>query len=76
LCWRNQIEGFDHFVNGKALARAGELLDAMAKKIGTKPLMDFWSAAPEELNGIAEDLGVTWIAPSRRFLKHDGTSGT
>ena len=38
------IKGFDHFVNGKALARAGEILDSLAKKSGTKPLMKFWSA--------------------------------
>jgi hypothetical protein len=53
------IEGFDHFVNGKALARANELLDALAEKIGTKPLMKFWGADPDELSEIAEDLGVT-----------------
>src|SRR5258707_9042992 len=53
------IEGFDHSVNGKALARAGELLESLANKIGTKPLMKFWSADPEELSEIAGDLGVT-----------------
>jgi hypothetical protein len=53
------IEGFDHFVNGKALARASELLDALAEKNGTKPLMKFWSANPKALFEIAEDLGVT-----------------
>jgi hypothetical protein len=52
------IEGFDHSVNGKALARAGELLESLANKIGTKPLMKFWSAAPAELSEIAGDLGV------------------
>jgi len=61
------IEGFNHFVNGKAVARASELLDTLAKKIGTKPLMNFWSAAPEELNGIAEDLGVTMKVNAKPF---------
>ena len=61
------IEGFKHFVNGKALAHASELLDTLAKKIGTKPLMNFWSAAPEELNGMAEDLGVTMKVNARPF---------
>jgi hypothetical protein len=26
------IKGFDHFVSGKALARAGEILDTLAQK--------------------------------------------
>lgn len=53
------IKGFDHFVNGKALARTVELLDALAEKSGTNPLMKFWSADPGELSKIAEGLGVT-----------------
>jgi hypothetical protein len=53
------IKGFDHFVNGKALARAGEILDTLARKSGTDPLMTFWSADPEELSEIGAGLGVT-----------------
>jgi len=53
------IKGLDHFVNGKAPARAGEILDSLAKKSGTKPLMKFWSADPGELYEIAAGLGVT-----------------
>src|SRR5271165_3531312 len=59
------IEGFDHSVNGKALARGSETLDTLAKKIGTKSLMQFWSADPEELGEIAEDLGVTKQAKAK-----------
>jgi hypothetical protein len=72
------IEGFDHFVNGKALARAGELLESLAKQIGTKPLMKFWSADPEELSEIAEDLGVAVktnakpLPPEQWFPAADG----
>jgi hypothetical protein len=72
------IKGFNPFVNGKALACAGELLDALAEKSGTKPLMKFWSAAPGELSGIAVGLGVTAkdnakpLAPEQWFPAADG----
>jgi hypothetical protein len=53
------IQGLGHFVNGKTLARASELLDTLAEKSGTKPLMKFWSADPEEMSESAAGLGVT-----------------
>lgn len=53
------IQGFDYSVSGKALARASEVLDALAEKSGIKPLMKFWSADPEEMSEIAAGLGAT-----------------
>jgi hypothetical protein len=47
------VPGFDHHVNGKALGHAGELLDVLAEKAGTKPLMQFFSASPEEMSEFA-----------------------
>jgi hypothetical protein len=50
--------GFDHHVNGKALGHAGKLLDALAEKAGTKPLMEFFSASPEEMSEFVASLGA------------------
>lgn len=53
-----QIPGFDHGVNGKALGRAGKLLDALAERAGTKPLMKFFSTSLEEMSEFAAGHGV------------------
>jgi hypothetical protein len=52
-----QVPGFDHHVNGKALGRSGELLDVLADKVGTKPLMAFFSASPEEMSEFVKSHG-------------------
>jgi hypothetical protein len=49
------IPSFAHSVNGKALGRAGKLLDVLAEKAGTKPLMKFFSVSPEEISEFAAD---------------------
>ncbi|MCI0377979.1 MAG: hypothetical protein L0215_10255 [Gemmataceae bacterium] len=43
------IPEFDPFVNGKALSASEKWLGALAKKLGVTPLMDFFSADPEEV---------------------------
>jgi hypothetical protein len=52
-----EITGFDHHVSGNALGRAGKLLDLLAEKAGTKPLMQFFSASPEEVSEFAASHG-------------------
>ena len=62
LAWyivlEREIEGFDHCVNGKAIAHAGELLDTAAKEAGVQPLLHFLSAAPDELASLVECEGI------------------
>jgi hypothetical protein len=53
-----EIPGFDPFVDGKALARAGDELERLAKNAGVSPLMKFFSASPNELAAFAEDHGL------------------
>jgi hypothetical protein len=70
-----RIPGFDSFVNGKSLARMGEMLDSIAKERGVRPLMGFFSASPEELTGLAEDHGVTLhrsLPPEKWFSADEG----
>ena len=58
LVLEREIEGFDHGVNGKAIAHAGELLDTAAKEAGVQPLLHFFSAAPDELASLIESEGI------------------
>jgi hypothetical protein len=53
-----QVTGIDTRVNGKALGRAGKVLEMLAKELGVVPLMQFYSAAPKELAGFAEEHGM------------------
>jgi hypothetical protein len=53
-----KIAGVDARVSGKALGRAGKVLEMLAKELGEVPLMQFYSAAPEELTGFAEEHGM------------------
>jgi hypothetical protein len=72
------VLGFDHHVNGKALGHAGELLDVLAEKAGTKPLMEFFSASPEEMSeivashGVAVEKNATLFPTERWFPAEEG----
>lgn len=69
------IPGFDPLVNGKALSRAGEILDSIAKDRGVRPLMGFFSTSPEVLAGFAADQGVALKQPTpseKWFSAEDG----
>ena len=79
LAWyvvlEREVAGFDPSVNGKFIAKAGDQLDAIAKSAGVTPLMDFFSASPEMLEGLMEDAGEdTFVgAPSEQwFSAEDG----
>jgi hypothetical protein len=69
-----EIRGFDHIVNGKAVAKAGDQLDSLAMEKGLPTLMNFFSASPEELIGFAGDHGVSLKQPPRQkwFSADDG----
>jgi|SRR5215468_10085967 len=69
-----EIPGFDHFVNGKALAKAGDQLDSLAKEKGLPTLMSFFSIATEELATFAKDHSVSLkqSPPQRWFSADDG----
>lgn len=69
-----EIFGFDHAVNGKALAKAGDQLDSLAKAKSLPTLMSFFSASPEELTGFASDHGLALDQPppEKWFSADDG----
>jgi hypothetical protein len=54
-----KIEGFDPFVNGKAIAHADEKTVAkLCASLNVRPLTEFISADPDELAEFLEDEGV------------------
>lgn len=81
LAWyivlEREIPGVETFINGKALARAGELLDSLAADAGVSPLSSFFSASAEELTGFAADHGADsndlgTVASEAWFSPQDG----
>jgi hypothetical protein len=51
-----EIEGFDPFVNGKAIAHADEkTLAGIFKSLKVPPLMDFFSQSAEEIGDLFDD---------------------
>ena len=47
IALERQISNFDSFLNGKALSKASDQLDVIATSLGVRPLMEFFSAAPD-----------------------------
>jgi hypothetical protein len=68
------IPGFDHTLDGKAVARVADLLDSVAKQKGLPTLMSFYSVSPDELAGFASDHGVSLKKPPplKWFSADDG----
>ena len=52
-----EIPGLDVFVNGKALGHCKKL-DALAKRAGVRPLMEFFSENPESAAAFCEEAGA------------------
>lgn len=49
------IPGLDTMVDGKALAQADEKLAMEAQRLGVRPLMEFFSADPEDISDFLEE---------------------
>jgi len=69
-----EIPGFNHAVNGKAIAKAVDQLDSLAHEESLPPLMSFFGISPQELAGFAGDHGVSLEipAPEKWFSADDG----
>lgn len=52
-----QIPNLDVYVNGNSLSKSGEELEKMARRLGVRPLMDFFSISDEELSSLVEEYG-------------------
>ena len=47
--------GFDTFVNGRALARNEDAVERMARRLGVRPLIDFFSADQNSMALLVEE---------------------
>jgi hypothetical protein len=59
---QREIANLDHGVNGKSLGRSSNVLDTLAKEVGVRPLIEFFSANPDELTAFAESEGLVMAA--------------
>jgi hypothetical protein len=60
--------GFDTFVNGKAVAKQSETLDALARQLEVKPLEDFLSVS----EAIAEEFDSADAPREKWFTPEEG----
>ncbi len=62
-----QDAGVDNVVDGKALSRAEGDLTNLARQLGVRPLMDFFSMSTEDFEAMAEEhntlAGLTGVTP-------------
>ena len=70
------MDGVDTGMDGKGLSGHMESLDEAARKLGVRPLSEFFSADPEQLAEFMEGEGVDVgdVAPPapQQFSAHDG----
>ncbi len=52
------IDGFDLFGKGEAVALASDLLDQFAEDAGVRPLLDFFSMDPAEVDALFDGLNL------------------
>ena len=52
------IRGYDLFGNGEAVALASDLLDRLAEAAEVRPLLDFFSMDPDEVDALFEGLNL------------------
>ena len=53
-----KIPGADNYVNGNSLSKHNDELEKMAKRLGVKPLMSFFSMSNEELSSLEEEYAI------------------
>ena len=67
IALESPVPGLDNVVDGKALSRAEGDLTVLARQLGVRPLMDFFSMSVEEFEAMAEEhnplAGLTNVAP-------------
>jgi hypothetical protein len=69
--------GFDIFVNGRALARNEDALEKLARRLGTKPLLEFFSADVNSMallleEGAGNPEWAKTLPPPQWFSPEDG----
>jgi hypothetical protein len=67
------IEGIDSGMDGKSLSRHMELLDEAARELGVRPLSEFFSVNPDQLEEFLEEgMGDIKPPPLQQFTAEEG----
>jgi hypothetical protein len=70
------IEGLDTMMDGKGLACQGEALEAAAQRLGVRPLLEFFSADPNQvaefMRGEGMEFEVAELPPLQQFPAEEG----
>jgi len=71
-----EIDGLDTMIDGKLLAKSADVLDALAPKLGVRPISQFISIDPEQATEFMEgkDMEVddAQLPPLKQFSAQDG----
>jgi hypothetical protein len=71
-----EINGLDTMIDGKLLARTAGALDAIAPRLGVRPISEFISIDPEQaaefMEGEGIDVGDIKLPPLKQFSAQDG----
>src|SRR4051794_17122056 len=70
IALEKEIPGFDPMMDGKALSKAADQLDELAKSLAVRPLMQFFSADPEMLAEFLDEDAE--VPPQSWFPARDG----
>ena len=71
VTFEEDIPGLDTFMNGKALLKASDQVDAIAKSLGVRPLMEFFSIDPDMASEFVANDSVQ-ISPRTWFSADEG----
>ena len=71
-----EIEGLDMEIDGKALSRANDSLEELARNLGVRPLLEFFSLSPESSRDFMEgeriDANEFELPPLQQFSAEEG----
>ncbi len=64
-----EISGLDATIDGKALSRAEDKLALAARRLGVRPLMEFFSVSPEELSDLMDGEEIDVEIPAEQWFE-------
>ena len=68
IALEKEIPGVDTIIDGKMLNRAEKYLAGEAKRLGVRPLMEFFSVSPDEAAGFLEGEGAEVEIPAEQWF--------
>jgi hypothetical protein len=73
IALEKEIDGLDTTIDGKAISKNIETLDETARKLGVRPLSEFFSMDNDAVaDALGEDMANLEIPPMEQFSAEDG----